>query len=327
MKQLSVERVHALLDRKGADRFRMKAAEMSRRMKQVSAEQTLYEFVMRAAGYTKNADACQALARRLPLATIRSLIGTGGGHRIVDLQALLLGAAGLLPSQRLSYGGEVPDDPYVGEIEMRWEAFRPSIPARPMREQDWLFFRLRPFNFPTVRLAAMSYFIASGLRDGLDTLIAGPMSAGDERGPVALLRQTARRLEAMIRPLPGDYWLKHTVFGETSRTARTALIGRDRQRGMMVDVVLPFIYALADRDSQSDRMNLVREMYAGYGRQANNSVLQAMTNLLFIDTPEKKTSIDRAVLQQGLLQIDLETCRNKVCGQCVLSGSTHFTRS
>ncbi|MCY3712086.1 MAG: DUF2851 family protein [Gemmatimonadetes bacterium] len=332
MKRLSVERVHALLDRKGSDRFRKKAAEMSRRMKQVSAEQTLYEFAMRAAGYTKNTDACQALARRLPLATIRALIGTGGGLRIVDLQALLLGAAGLLPSQRLSYGGEVPDDPYVREIEMRWEAFRPSISTRPMKEHDWLFFRLRPFNFPTVRLAAMSYFIASGLRDGLDTLIAGPMNGGPmnggaDRGPIALLRQTARKLEEMIRPLPGDYWLKHTVFGETSRTARKALIGRDRQRGMMIDVILPFIYALADRDGQSDRMNLVREMYTGYGRQANNSVIQAMTNLLFIDTPEKKDSIDRAVLQQGLLQIDLETCRNKDCGQCVMNGTTRFTRS
>lgn len=327
MKRLSVERVHALLDRKGSDRFRKKAAEMSQRMEQVSAEQTLYEYAMRAAGYTKNTDACQALARRLPLATIRALVGTGGGHRIIDLQALLLGAAGLLPSQRLSYGSDVPDDPYTSEIETRWKAFRPSIPTRPMNEHDWLFFRLRPFNFPTVRLAAMSYFIASGLRDGLDTLIAGPMNAGAERGPVALQRQTARRLEAMTRPLPGDYWLNHTVFGETSRTARKALIGRDRHRGMMVDVVLPFIYALADRDSLSDRMNLVREMYAGYGRQANNSVIQAMTNLLFIDTPEKKASIDRAVLQQGLLQIDLETCRNKVCGQCVMNGSAHFTRS
>lgn len=327
MKRLSVERVHAMLDRKGSDRFRKKAAEMSRRMNRVSAEQTLYEFAMRAAGYTKNTDACQALARRLPLATIRALIGTGGGHRIVDLQALLLGAAGLLPSQRLSYGGDVPDDPYVKEIEKRWEAFRPSIPTRPMEEHDWLFFRLRPFNFPTVRLAAMSYFIASGLRDGLDTLIAGPMNGGADRGPVALLRQTARKLEEMIRPLPGDYWLKHTVFGETSRTARKALIGRDRQRGMMVDVVLPFIYALADRGNQSVRMNLVREMYSRYGRQANNSVIQAMTNVLFIDTPEKKASIDRAALQQGLLQIDLETCRNKDCGQCVMNGSTHFTRS
>ena len=327
VKQLSVERVHALLDRKGSDRFRKKAAEMSRRMKLVTAEQTLYEFAMRAVGYTKNTDACQALAKRLPLATIRALIGKAGGHRIVDLQALLLGAAGLLPSQRLTYGGDVPDDPYVRDIETRWEAFRPSIPSRPMQEQDWLFFRLRPINFPTVRLAAMSYFVASGLQDGLDTLVAGPMNAGVERGPVALLRQTARRLEAMTRPLPGDYWLKHTVFGETSRTARKTLIGRDRHRGMMVDVVLPFIYALADRDSQSDRMNLVREMYTGYGRQANNSVIQAMTNLLFMDTPEKKASIDRAVLQQGLLQIDLETCRNKVCGQCVMNGSTHLTRS
>lgn len=324
MKRLSVERVHALLDRKGADRFRQKAAAISRRMKQVSAEQALYESAMRAAGYVRNTAACQALARRLPLAMIRTLIGTGGGHRIVDLQALLFGVAGLLPSQRLASCGEIPDEPYVREIEARWAAFRRSVPVRSMQEHDWLFFRLRPFNFPTVRLAAMSYFIAAGLQDGLDTLIAGPMHSGTGGGPVALLRQIARRLEEMTSPVPGDYWLKHTVFGEPSRTRRTALIGRDRQRGMIVDVVLPFIYALADRDSRSDRMRLVREMYTGYGRQASNSVIQSMTNLLFHDTPEKKATIDRAILQQGMLQIDRETCRNKACGQCVMNASARY---
>ncbi len=321
MKRLSVEGVHVLLDRKGSDRFRQKAAAMSRRMKRVSAEQALYEFSMRAAGYVKNTDACQTLAHRLPLEMIRTLVGTGGGHRIVDLQALLFGVAGLLPSQRLAYSGGIPDDPYVSEIEARWVAFRRSVPVRSMQEHDWLFFRLRPFNFPTVRLAAMSYFVAAGLQDGLDTLIAGPISSGAERGPAELLRQTVRRLESMTRPLPDDYWLKHTVFGEPSRTARTALIGRDRLRGMMVDVVLPFIYAVADRNSRSDRMRLVREMYAGYGRQASNSVIQSMTNLLFRDTPEKKATIDRAILQQGMLQIDRETCRDKACGQCVMNGS------
>ena len=328
MKRLSVERVHALLDRKGSDRFRKKAAAMSRRMKQVSAEQTLYEFAMRAAGYTKNTDACQALARRLPLATIRALIGTGGGHRIIDLQAVLFGAAGLLPSQRLSYGGEVPDDPYVREIETRWKAFRPSIPARPMREHDWLFFRLRPFNFPTIRLAAMSYFHRVGP--------AGWPGYADRRPDERRRRTGPRRHAAADRaPVRGDdpaaarriLVEAYGVRGDLANGPQAALIGRDRQRGMMVDVILPFIYALADRDSQPDRMNLVREMYTGYGRQANNSVIQAMSNLLFIDTPEKKASIDRAVLQQGLLQIDLETCRNKDCGKCLMNGSTHFTRS
>ena len=66
----------------------------------------------------------------------------------------------------------------------------------------------------------------------------------------------------------------------------------------LVDMILPFIFALADRDSQLDRMELVREMYTGYGRQASNSVIQSMTNLLFGDTPKKKVSIDRAIIQQ-----------------------------
>ncbi len=327
MKRLSVEQVHALLDQKGSDRFRQKAAAISRRMNRVSAEQALYEFAMRAVGYVKNTDACQSLARRLPMAMIRALVGTGGGHRIVDLQALLFGVAGLLPSQRVAYCGDMQDEPYVREIEARWEAFRRSIPVRSMQEHDWLFFRLRPFNFPTVRLAAMGYFIAAGLQEGLDTLVAGPVNSDTEKQPEALLRHIGSQFEEMTRPLVGDYWLKHTVFGEPSRTARAALIGRDRQRGMVVDVILPFLYALADRDSRSDRMRLVQDMYTGYGRQASNSVIQSMTNLLFHETPEKKATIDRAILQQGMLQIDRETCSTKACGQCVLNGSSRYARS
>ncbi len=326
VKRLSVESVHALLDQKGTDRFQHKAAAMSRRMTRVTPEQTLFEYAMRAAGYVKNAEACQALARRLPMAVIRSYVGTGGGHRIVDLQALLFGVAGLLPSQRLVACADCRDDPYVKALEERWDAGRRSIPVRSMHEHDWLFFRLRPFNFPTVRLAGMSYFIAAGLQDGLDTHFVSPLNSGVDREPFALLRRVAHSLDEMTRPLPGDYWLKHTVFGEPSRSARAALIGRDRQRSLVVDVLLPFLYALAERDRLKDRMRLVREMYAGYGRQASNSVIQSMTNLLFHEAPEKKTTIDRAVLQQGLLQIDRETCRNKVCGQCVMNGSAHLPR-
>jgi len=326
IKRLPVERIHALLDQKGSDRFRQKAAAMARRMNRVNAEQTLYEFAMRAAGYVKNTDACLTLARRLPMAMIRALVGTGGGHRITDLQALLFGVSGLLPSQRIAGGETRLDDPYVREIETRWEAFRRSMAVRPMQEHDWLFFRLRPFNFPTIRLAGMSYFIAAGLRDGLDTLVADPMQSAIDQGPVVLLPRIAGRFEEMTRPVPEDYWLKHTVFGEPSRTPRASLIGRDRQRGMVVDVILPFLFALADRDSRSDRMRLVREMYTGYGRQANNSVIQSMTNLLFRETPEKKASIDRAILQQGMLQIDQETCRSKACNRCVMNGSAQFVR-
>ena len=96
------------LDRAGDERFLAKAAEFRADLAQADSGQLLYCGIMGALGYSRNKVPYLELADRLPLATMESVVsGTASNKEcITRLQALLIGTAGLLPSQRGDSSGQ-----------------------------------------------------------------------------------------------------------------------------------------------------------------------------------------------------------------------------
>ncbi|GAI24586.1 unnamed protein product, partial [marine sediment metagenome] len=90
------------LDSAGEERFLTKATKFQVDLAQMEASQCLYQGIMGALGYSKNKLPFLELARRVPLQILESITR----NKISDeeclsrQQALLLGTAGLLPSQR-----------------------------------------------------------------------------------------------------------------------------------------------------------------------------------------------------------------------------------
>ena len=301
----------------GHARFKAKSEGISRRMIRVSPEQTLYENLMRTAGYAKNTESFHELARCLPIEWIRICIDREkDDQRTMAIQAVLIGAAGLLPSQRLTASSTIGDHPYVQELEARWGTYGPELSIRSMDEKDWLFFRLRPFNFPTVRLAGMSYLISAGLDHGLDVPFVEIME--NSRSPQRLIQQITGKLKQYVVPSAEDYWLTHAVFGAEMHIGRSSLIGLSRHKEMIINAILPFLYALAKQSEQQDQMKLVRQAYKQYPRLSDNRTIRQMSRFLFPKKPDRFKFIDKAILQQALIQIDHATCRNKDCSRCVL---------
>ena len=318
--QASDATVHTLLMDAGEARFLSKARTLETRMARVSSEQALYEGLMRAAGYSKNTESFHDLAQRVPVATIRDLVHTlPPSEWVPTVQTLLFGVAGLLPSQsERRDAGSVETDPYIAELEARWHGFSTALPVRPMTETAWHFFRLRPFNFPTVRLAGLSYLITTGLDTGLDA----PFLHSIEDGARTSLRKKLRRLRAVLDQClqhdTGDYWVSHSVFGSGSHTGRSLLIGADRRREMMINVILPFLFtATADRPQLQ---SLILKLYALHPKLPDNGITRTMQAMLFTHKPDRRRLIDTAQLQQGLMHIENKTCYRKDCGQCGLNG-------
>lgn len=306
----------------GHTRFEKKSEDMVHRMGRVSSEQTLYEYTMRTAGYAKNTESFHELARRLPLKRIRScVIHEKGIQRTMVIQALLLGTAGLLPSQRLAASSPIEAHPYIQEIETLWDAYGPELSIRTMDEKHWLFFRLRPFNFPTVRLAGMSYLISSGVDGGLDRAFKDILRFSHTAGH--LLRQITKSVIQAVKPSREDYWLTHTVFGIESSTHRSSLIGVSRVREMIVNTILPFLFAQAKQSQDQNRMILLKKAYEQYPKLSDNQTIQNMTRLLFQKKLDHVHIFDKAILQQALIEIDQTTCHQKKCTWCILGKNQH----
>ena len=92
------------LDTAGEERFLAKFSQLEANLAQMEAGQYLYQGVMGALGYSKNKLPFLELARRLPFQALES-VAQGNileAEYLTRQQALLLGTAGLLPSQRQS---------------------------------------------------------------------------------------------------------------------------------------------------------------------------------------------------------------------------------
>ena len=148
---------------------------------------------------------------------------------------VLFGSAGLLPFQRLGGKRTLTEEAEVAEWELIW---RSSKINRAMNYSDWHFFRVRPANSPVRRLAALSYLLNKCRRTGLlrYTLDLVEDSSGDN----------AHQFIQSGLLIPGQgYWANHVDFGVTS-TRGIVLLGRSKAAEIVVNVILPFAYALGD---------------------------------------------------------------------------------
>lgn len=312
-----------LLDQLGMERFQGKEEGFRSRMGVDSPEQLAYEGIADALGYSQNREPFRRLAQEAPLAMMlgiraqhRSETGgqtTGGSEEErLALEAALLGVAGLFPSQRgLDLQGL---DPYAVELERLWSAH--PIPGAFGRNRPlpWQFFRVRPANFPTRRVAALAGLVSrwpeEGLLPGLAALIAS--QGNPRRVPAAL--------ESTVAGGGEGYWKHQWDFGLPLPRPR-ALVGRQRAAEVVVNVLLPLLAALPPRDGAEELRRRARAVYAAYPRRGDNEITRHMgLQLVGSARPSQARSARR---QQGLLGLYRTWCEARRCGLCpVASFST-----
>jgi hypothetical protein len=173
-----------------------------------------------------------------------------------------------------------------------------------MKAADWCFFRVRPDNFPTRRLVALSCLISryhkSGLLRGILRLIK-KAPAGTER----------RWLEDGLAVAGRGYWENHFDFGVTTGRA-SALLGYEKASAIVINTILPFAAAWAELDSDPKLKNKAGEIYGRYPGTGDNELTRYMKQQLRL-RPDIRLS---ACQQQGLIHIFNAYCRRRNCTQC-----------
>ncbi len=305
-KGLATDTLAEFLDSAGEERFWAKAAEFQAELSQMEASQCLYQGIMGALGYAKNKPPMLKLASKLPLQILQSMAQgeVSDGERLARLQALLLGTAGLLPSQRQNGHREYQDDEWADKLEGLWAS---SHGTKAMSEDDWHLFKVRPNNFPLRRIAAMSYLILRYRERGIveetvDMIKEAPVSGG------------YLRLEKGFGVTADGYWASHFDFGLDSRSDNPTLLGRWRAADIAVNVLLPFTLAWSKLNSQPGVEEKTFELYRGYPRLAANTVEGHMMKQLGLNS----SLVNSAQRQQGLIHIYNTLCTQGKCHCCWL---------
>ncbi len=244
-------------------------------------EETCWWLLARNFGMKVNGDAFESLARSLPL----TLLGRHR-HQLLQLEALLLGQAGLLnhaftEDYPLSLRKE-----YIF-LQQKYGLQQVSIPFH--------FLRMRPVNFPTVRLAQLAMMLHR---------TTGFFST-------ALEAHSLNDLKKRFDLAAGPYWHQHYRLEEPS-------ISREKRTGNMlidnviINTLVPLLFTYGHiNGNEACKDKAVHWLDTMTAEQ--NTVTKGFTRLQV----KPLSSFD----SQALLQLKKEYCDKRRCLDCAVGHS------
>ncbi len=197
-----------------------------------SLEENLHERLFAGLGYSKNDEPMTTLARRLPPSLVRNL------DRPRNREALHLGVAGLLPEPRDLLDADRETADYAMDLCDRYRRLQVEFDVPEMESTSWTFFRLRPNNFPPLRIAqAVAWYAKDNLLadDPLPTLHEA-LGADD----------SATALTDALTASPPSFWRTHYHLTK-SASEHDPSLGPSRRDTLLVNAVLPTLLLDADR--------------------------------------------------------------------------------
>jgi hypothetical protein len=261
-------------------RFSRRADQVMEKVKALGMDwqEAFWQAVSRSFGYKVNAEAFENIAASIPYKTILKL-----RSQLVQLEALLLGQAGLLR----------PDtgDPYArhlfneyGFLKKKYGLAKTYSPVH--------FLRMRPINFPTIRLAQLANLVYQ-----MPDLFQ-----------IVKERQDPSQLRAKLKVEASQYWETHYRFNESSPLQKK-IIGDQWIDSLLVNTVLPFILAYNQHMGNMQKAEAAMLWLTQLHRE-NNNIVRAFENA--------GVSAMNMCDSQGLLELHKQFCSMSRCSQCAI---------
>ena len=266
----------------------------------LGAEQCLYEALADALGYSRNRAPFARLVKRVPFEALCGLESTAA-------EALLLGAAGLLPSQRPDGAHCVASDAEPQALEEAWSA-RPVRPA-PIDASDWHFSHLRQGNSPTRRVLALARIVTS--------MGAQPFASTEAVASEGSPDSGWQKRWGVFQVPSGSYWDRHADFGKETARSTKWLVGKSRAGDIWVNVALPALVARAMDTGDEDMRDRGLALYRAHPPlQSNHKTRWVAQHVLRADPGADRSM--QARLQQGILALYGTHCEPRRCNECPL---------
>lgn len=305
--QLNMEVLKGVFESLGRERFLEKAESMRLLRTRLDFEQLLYEGIMEALGYTRNSKAMRELAQHVPFADFDQ-------KSELEIQAILFGVAGLLPSQREKpLPIEVTNDPSIVALEALWSASAyAELPAR-MTEARWSF-TSRPLNHPTRRIAAMSRLIYQ-CQGSLMMYFLPIYEKAASTDTQKSLRTIIKELRALLTLDPTGYWEMHSNFG-TGGARKAGLIGNERGVDIIVNKILPIAYVWALEAGSQKLQEAILRLYSLAPKSQGNKITRKIDEQIFTETQQLRHLSPTGKIEQGVIRLYKNYCADRLCDLC-----------
>lgn len=271
------------------ERFEQKATLLNERLKRCQGnwEDAFFITLARNFGFGLNGDAFETWAHRLPFRAVDK-------HRndLFQIEAIFFGQAGILEDS--------DGDGYYLRLKKECTYLQHKFGLIPMDASLWRFLRLRPANFPHIRIAQLAclYHRAYGLLSRI------------------METETLQGVRDILKGGTSEYWLTHYTFGGSS-PSRPKTLSNTSLDLLIINTVVTFLYA--------------------YGLHKGNRVLCARAGSFLEELKAENNYITRmweqcgmkasnAADSQALIQLKKEYCDKKKCLYCRI-GYEYLKRS
>jgi hypothetical protein len=240
-------------------------------------EETFYIYLARNFGFRVNAVPFELLARSLPLNMLLRY-----RDNLFQLEALLFGQAGLLNTHFA--------EQYAQRLQSEYQFLARKHTLIPLDGHLWKFLRLRPLNFPTLRIAQFAKLIS-----GSGKLFARVMEHPDPAG-----------LKELFSVGTSEFWHTHYHF-EKGAPKSERLLGKESVENIVLNTVAPFLFVYSksqgEEEAAEKAMNLL-------------SVLEPENNTIIRSWKACGLEASDAGRSQALLELKEGYCNKKKCLDC-----------
>jgi hypothetical protein len=231
-------------------------------------------------GFKTNAAPFLLLAQTLPL-------HLSAKHResLTQIEALLFGQAGMLQDDF--------KDEYPRELQREYDYLRKKYKLKPIAAHLWKFLRMRPANFPTLRIAQFAALIHKSVH--LFSQI--------------IETHSVKEIEPLLDVTASSYWDTHFQFDVAQERKTPKSLGASSVENIIINTIAPiqFLYA-AKQDTyklQERALGLLEAVPA----EKNNIIRMWEDN---------GWKAENAAQSQALLQLYNNYCSGKRCLDCTI---------
>ena len=241
-------------------------------------EATFYIMLAKNFGFKVNAGPFEMLARSLPLSCVSRI-----SDNLPQLEALFFGQAGFLDQKRL-------DDEYHRQLFDEFLYLKKRFRLKPLPKHLWRFAKLRPVNFPSVRIAqfcALMYQSERLFSEILD-------------------QPTLHQLRKFFDVQTSEYWDTHYAFHK-SGPFRAKRLGEDAFHTLVINTVVPFLFIYGQVQDKPQFKERALDLLLETGPEKNS---------ILTHWKELGIHIPNAYNSQALIELKNSYCNQHRCLDC-----------
>lgn len=272
--------IEGFLSRTLVERLIARSEEVFLKLKEQKGnwDETFYQFLAKNFGFKINAVPMEMLAQSLP-----QQLFAKHKDQPLQIEALLFGQAGFLQQSF--------KDEYPNALKKEYAFLKKKYQLSAMEPSIWKFMRMRPQNFPTLRLAQFAALVVKS-----NHLFSKILAAKDHQEIMELFE------ELPVNP----FWSKHFHFNKETPKAELQL-GRESIHNLLINTVSVFLFAYGKamqlQNYQTRALKLLENISA-----EKNAVVKLYANA--------KVNVKSAYHSQAILQLKKNYCNEKKCLNC-----------